>query len=192
MLKKIITKNQEKFKDKVIMKNNDRGNNLEIKYALNQLYKKVIAHIDHARKLVHRVVDVEMIRAYYCIGREIIQEEQRGSERAEYSGFLLQALSQRLTQQYGRGFSITTLQDIRKFYLVYSDMEQKQHAVRVKLEKQEETELQSYILLRGELDFKLDWTHYRVLMRVKRQEAHQFYEIEAIRNNWSGRDLKGK
>lgn len=158
------------------MDTNDRGNNLENKYDLTQLYKKVIAHIDHARKVLHRVVDAEMVRAYYCIGREIIQEEQKGSERAEYGSFLLQALSQRLTQQYGRGFSITTLKDIRKFYLVYSDFDKKRHA------------------LRGvfEVNFnpKLSWIHYRTLMRISRAKARQFYEIEAINNNWSGRELE--
>jgi predicted nuclease of restriction endonuclease-like (RecB) superfamily len=158
------------------MDTNDRGNNLENKYDLNQLYKKVIAHIDHARELVHRVVDVEMVRAYYHIGREIIQEEQKGSERAEYGSFLLQALSQRLTQQYGRGFSITTLKDIRKFYLVYSDLDEKRHALRD--------------VFAVNFNPKLSWIHYRTLMRISRVEARQFYEIEAINNNWSGRELE--
>ncbi|MCC8419308.1 MAG: PDDEXK nuclease domain-containing protein, partial [Rickettsia endosymbiont of Glossina mortisans submortisans] len=97
-------------------------------------------------------------------------------ERAEYGSFLLQALSQRLTQQYGRGFSITTLKDIRKFYLVYSDLDEKRHALRD--------------VFAVNFNPKLSWIHYRTLMRISRTEARQFYEIEAINNNWSGRELE--
>ncbi len=139
---------------------------------IEELYQKAVSHIDYAREFVRRVVDSEMVKAYFNIGRDIVEEEQQGQKRAEYGSLLLTELSKRLTGKYGRGFSISTLRDIRQFYLVYSSNMQIHHAVR------------------GEFDFKLGWIHYRVLMRVKRQEARQFYEIEAINNNWSGRELE--
>ncbi|KHO02175.1 hypothetical protein JS61_07960 (plasmid) [Rickettsia felis] len=140
------------------------------------LYKKTISHIDYAHKSVRKVIDSEMVKAYFNIGKDIVEEEQQGQKRAEYGSFLLTALSARLTEKYGRGFGISTLRDMRQFYLVYSDIKQIHHTVRG-----ESAEVFS---------LKLGWTHYRVLMRVKRQEVRQFYEIEAIKNNWSGRELE--
>jgi predicted nuclease of restriction endonuclease-like (RecB) superfamily len=160
------------IEDKEIFQVKDELNLLEEVQDVENLYKKVVSHIDHARASIHRVVDTEMVNAYFNIGRDIVEEEQQGQKRAEYGSLVLQALSKRLTQKYGRGFSISTLRDIRQFYLVYANKKQIQHSVR------------------GEFNLKLGWIHYRVLMRVKRQEARQFYEIEAVRNNWSGRELE--
>jgi len=157
---------------------------------IERLYKKAVSHIDYARESVRKVVDSEMVKAYFNIGRDIVEEEQQGQKRAEYGSLLLKELSTRLTGKYGRGFSTSTLKDIRQFYLVYSDIEQKRYATSViKFEEQYKTGPKSHAV-RGEFSFKLGWIHYRVLMRVKRQEARQFYEIEAIENNWSGRELE--
>jgi hypothetical protein len=108
-----------------------------------------------------------MVKAYWFIGREIVEEEQLGKQKAEYGSFLLDELSERLMKKYGQGFSISTLRDMRQFYLTYPDIEI-HHAVR------------------GESDkgFKLNlgWIHYRALMRVHNSEARSFYEIEAEKN----------
>lgn len=148
----------------------DNQQNIEL------LYQKVTNYIDQARESVQRVIDSAMVMAYWHIGKDIVEEEQKGQQRSEYGSFLLKALSAQLTQKYGRGFGITTLKDIRKFYLTYSDIKIKGHAVRD--------------LSIEQFNPKLGWIHYRALMRVSRPEVRQFYEIESVKNNWSGRELE--
>ncbi len=143
---------------------------------IEQLYKQAESYIDNARQTVYRVIDTQMVSAYWCIGRDIVQAEQNGHARAEYGSNLLSALSEKLTKKYGRGFSISTLRDTRQFYLIYFDHMPIHHAVRGESEKQ--------------LNSRLGWIHYRALMRLDRPEARQFYEIEAEKNHWSGRELE--
>jgi predicted nuclease of restriction endonuclease-like (RecB) superfamily len=126
------------------------------------LYQKASAYIDQARKTIHQTIDTEMVKAYWRIGRDIVEEEQLGKKRAEYGIFLLRGLSEMLTKNYGRGFSGSTLRDIRLFYQTYPH----------------------------EFNPTLGWIHYRALMRVYSPEARNFYEIEAKKNCWSGRELE--
>ena len=148
-------------------------NNTTSMLQINNLFQKISHHIDSARNNIVRSVDSEMVQAYWHIGRDIVEEEQNGQQRAQYGKQLLQELSKKLTLKYGKGFSVSTLRDIRQFYIVYSSSPI-HHA------------------LRGELlnSTKLGWIHYRALMRVNRPEARSFYEIEAAKNNWSGRELE--
>ena len=95
---------------------------------INKLCDRVTHHIDIARSNVQRSIDTEMVNAYFHIGKEIIEEEQKGASRAEYGSFILKELSQKLSSKYGKGFGITTLKDMRQFYLVYAD--QISHALR--------------------------------------------------------------
>ncbi len=142
---------------------------------VDALYSKVTSHIDQARVNVQRTVDTEMVKAYWLIGRDIVEEEQQGKSRADYGSYLLKALSDRLAQQYKKGFSVSTLRDIRQFYLTYFDYPPIHHAVRGESKQ---------------FSPNLGWIHYRALMRISRQEARQFYEIEAEKNHWSGRELE--
>ncbi len=154
----------------------DSLKSLENQKNIDLLYQKVTTYIDQARQSVQRVIDSAMVRAYWHIGKDIVEEEQKGQKRSEYGSFLLKSLSSQLMQKYGRGFGVTTLKDIRKFYLTYSDIELKGHAVRDFFTEQ--------------INPKLGWIHYRALMRVNRLAARQFYEIESVKNNWSGRELE--
>lgn len=79
-------------------------------------------------------------------------------------------------QKYAKVFNVSTLKNIRQFYLTYRDYDPIRHAVRGELEKG--------------FSGKLGWIHYRALMRVDRPEARVFYEIEAEQNKWSGRELE--
>ncbi len=129
---------------------------------IDVLYQKASGYIDQARQTIHQTIDTEMVKAYWCIGRDIVEEEQQGRKRAEYGSFLLDGLSERLTKKYGRGFSGATLRNIRLFYQTYPN----------------------------EFSPSLSWIHYRALMRVHALEARSFYEIEAKKNCWSGRELE--
>jgi predicted nuclease of restriction endonuclease-like (RecB) superfamily len=130
---------------------------------IDVLYQKASAYIDQARQTIHRTIDTAMVKAYWCIGRDIVEEEQQGKKRAEYGSFLLNGLSEKLTKKYGRGFSGATLRDIRLFY-------------------------QSH--LENAFSPNLGWIHYRALMRIHTLEARSFYKIEAEKNCWSGRELE--
>lgn len=115
-----------------------------------------------------------MVSAYWHIGREIVEALQSGNERAAYGNALIRRLAERLTGHYGKGFSATNLGYFRQFYLMFRD--RIPHP------------------LGGELSSgfhpNLSWSHYRALMRVDNADARQFYEIEAVRANWSRRDLE--
>ena len=115
-----------------------------------------------------------MVSAYWRIGRDIVEAEQNGKVRAAYGSNLLTELAKRLCDKYGKGFSVSTLRDIRQFYITYSDTSPIHHAVRGKSKS---------------LSPNLGWVHYRALMRIDRIEARLFYEIESEKNAWSGREL---
>ncbi len=142
---------------------------------IDSLYTRISTHIDRARQNVQRTIDAEMVKAYWLIGQEIVEEEQLGKKRAEYGSFLLQVLSEQLTTKYGRGFGLSTLRDMRQLYLSYSHLSI-HHALRGESS--------------DEFSLNLGWTHYRALMRVHRLEARRFYTLEAEKNRWSGRELE--
>lgn len=147
---------------------------------IDELYSRLTSHIEIARSTVQRTVDTEMVKAYWNIGRDIVMEEQAGEPEAEYGTFLLQEISERLTAKFGKGFSVSTLKAVRRFFLVYQDVTCKKaigHAVRTQS-------------IEPEFNQDLSWTHYRALMRVSRKEARLFYEREAAENNWSARELE--
>ena len=92
---------------------------------IDSLYKKATIYIDHARQNIQRTVDIEIVKAYWMIGRDIVEEEQLGKGRADYGKSVLKTLSEHLTKKYQRGFSVDTLERARKFYLTYQ-MDHKQ------------------------------------------------------------------
>ena len=86
---------------------------------IDSLCHRVSGHIDQARQRVQRTIDTEMVKAYWLIGQEIVQEEQYGKERSEYGKAVLKNLSERLQKQYKKGFGVDTLEQARKFYTIY-------------------------------------------------------------------------
>ncbi len=138
------------------------------------LYNKIVELLSAARQNVVRAVNQTMVYTYYEIGRMIVEDEQHGKERAEYGKKVLKELSKRITAEFGKGFSVQNLENMRKFYLLYSPNEKSQSPIRIS-EKQ---------------NLVLSWTHYLVLIRIDKKEERSFYEIEALNNNWSVRELQ--
>lgn len=132
---------------------------------------KAINILELAREQVVKSVNQAMVFAYYEIGKIIIEEEQVGKERAEYSERTIEKLSEKLVGEYGRGFSVRNLEQMRKFYLTYSKTQTPSAELQIP-------------------DFQLSWSHYLVLTRIKKEEERKFYEIESQTNNWSVRELK--
>lgn len=128
------------------------------------LYESIRKVIDNARGTAYRAVNFAMVQAYWQIGKLIVEAEQKGNKRAEYGEELIIQLSERLSAEFGKGFNTTNVWYMRQFYLTF----RKLHA------------------LRGELS----WTHYRLLLKVERDDAKEFYMKEAIEGNWSTRTLE--
>ena len=99
----------------------DFAANAELPAVVDGLFARVREILDHARGSVVRTVNSEMVLAYWHIGREIVDQMQRGESRAEYGRQVLEALSQRLVRHYGKGFSVTNLKYLRLFYQTYAD-----------------------------------------------------------------------
>lgn len=126
-------------------------------------------------------VNLTMVYAYFEIGRMIIEEEQNGKNRAAYGKQILQDLSEYLTAQFGKGFSVGNLKNIRQFYRVYAH-DQIGETVFSQFENLPATETGRR--------FYLSWSHYLKLMRINNADERLFYEIEAVKNDWSLSELK--
>ena len=166
------------------------------------LFQQVVELLQNARQQVLRTVNQTMTITYFEIGRMIVEEEQSGKDRAAYGKQILKGLSEQLTNEFGKGFSIRNLEQIRQFYMTYSKTEsltrileirntqsltaefksQKAQAVATKFNKLDYQALSSF--------FKLTWTHYVFLMRIGDEKERRFYEIESEKYNWSVRELK--
>lgn len=148
------------------------------KLSNTKFFSQIVDLLQLARNSVIRSINQTMVHTYFEIGRMIVEEEQNGKDRAEYGKKLLQELSKTLTREFGKGFSVTNIQQMRNFYLIY----QKQQTVSVK----SENAIQQTV----SVDFKLSWSHYLKLMRINSENERRFYEIEAVKNNWSIRELE--
>lgn len=157
-----------------------QDNNLLGLDRIQSLYSRVTQHINSARQNIQRSINIEMVQTYFLIGKEIVEEEQQGENRAAYGKKILQALSVELQKEYKRGFSVDTLEQARKFYLLYQNNFQDSISDALRRKSDEAKEMP---------DFYLSWTHYRELIRIDNPVARKFYEIETINNNWSYREL---
>ncbi|MFN8254567.1 MAG: PDDEXK nuclease domain-containing protein [Bacteroidales bacterium] len=157
---------------------------MSIKSQNHHLYIKIAELLKSARQNVVRAVNQTMVYTYYEIGRMIVEEEQHGKERAEYGKQVLKDLSAKLSAEFGKGFSVQNLENMRKFYLLYSLEEKSQSALR------NSEKSQSLIRISEIPNNTLSWTHYLVLIRIENPDERSFYEIESLKNNWSVRELK--
>lgn len=122
--------------------------------------KTLVADIQNilhtARTKSYAAVNFAMVKAYWQIGRRIVEEEQQGRGRADYGAQLIKSLSKSLTNEFGAGFSVANLKSFRQFYLTFPDAQI------------------GYALRR-----QLTWTHYRLIMRVENPKAREYYLAEA-------------
>ena len=153
-----------------------------------ELVQRIREIWESSRQQAIRSVNSAHVCANWLIGKQIVQAEQGGEQRAEYGKNLLKLLSTQLGKEYGSGFSVSALQYMRAFFLNYPDLLPIQHAVRVISDESLSTTENTWQV--GKLHSGLSWTHYRTLLKVERQTARDFYEIETIRNGWSARQLE--
>jgi len=132
----------------------------------NNYINEIKRILKNARQKAYTAVNSAMVEAYWEIGRRIVEEEQRGKERAEYGKEIVKNLSKELTEEFGKGFSRRTLWEMRKLYVYFSDYEK----VRT-------------------LFAQLTWSHFQKVLRVSDEKARIFYLTEAAENMWSVRTL---
>ena len=134
---------------------------------LNSLYGEIRTVLEEARYSAYRAVNFAMVQAYWRVGCLIVENEQEGQERAEYGKAVLEELSHRLTQEFGKGYSVQALRNMRQFYLVFS----KRSAVRSEspdtIEPAVDRQFEKHSAVRSELT----WTHYKSLMRIENEKA---------------------
>ncbi|MDA3886864.1 MAG: PDDEXK nuclease domain-containing protein [Candidatus Delongbacteria bacterium] len=134
--------------------------------------------ITEARKSVIQTVNTAMVYTYYEIGKLIVEQVQKGESKAEYGKSVLKRVSKNLISEFGKGYSVQNLERMRLFYSVYSKSSTLSGILGI--------EKKSQTLSRK---FTLSWSHYVFLIHINKDER-QFYEKEAILNNWSVRELK--
>ena len=139
--------------------NNKLINNNEI----NNIFDNIKELVINSRNKVYQTVNTEMLNLYWNIGKAIM-EIQQGDKRASYGDTLLKKLSQKLTDEFGKGFSKRNLERMRKFYI--------------------------YFPIATTVSSQLSWSHYLELIKIEENAKRNFYKNEAINSKWSVRELQ--
>ena len=147
----------------------------DLKMNDSALFDRIVAILEQARSNVVRAVNSNTVVAYWLIGREIVEELQKGEERAEYGKRVIEDLSNQLTERYGKGFSVPNLRNFRKFYVMFQDRkpeiryplgseltsERKRYPTGSELSVPGKGETKDGLSLIG-FHPNLSWSHYRV------------------------------
>ena len=120
--------------------------------------------ISDAQTNAIRSVDFCRVQMYWNIGRRIVEEEQKGKVRADYGTYLIRNLASRIEPDYGSGFSVRQLERSRQFYRLYP--------------------------IASALRTQLNWMQYKLLISIPDPVKREYYELEAINNGWTGRELE--
>ena len=128
-----------------------------------QLYNEIKEALLSSRQQAYSAVNFAMVNAYWQIGKIIVEHENNGGFQLGNRVLEFEALATRLSAEFGKGFSVRTLQQMRKFYLCFPDA--------------------------NSLRSRLTWTHYRLLLQVENKEARNWYMNEAVEAGWSSRQL---
>ena len=130
---------------------------------INPIFEEIKGLISTSRNRVYSAVNTEMLNLYWNIGK-IIMEIQQGNERATYGDAVLEKLSKKLTNEFGKGFSSRNLRTMRKFYLIYPNWKT--------------------------VSANLSWSHYLELIKIEEEHKRNFYLKEITNCNWSVKELQ--
>ena len=131
---------------------------------IDRLYADIKSILLNARGKAFTAVNIIMVETYWQVGRRIVEEEQKGSKRAQYGQQLLETLSLKLSEEFGKGFDPSSLGKMRGFYITFPILD----AVRP----------------------ELSWTHYRILQRIDDGKERNYYMRECADARWSTRELE--
>ena len=152
---------------------------------LKILCQKAVDLIDRARNTAIREVNLVQLLTYYTLGKWIVEVQQGGSGRAKYGKRVLETLSDALNHVFGKGYSVSTLTNIRKFYEIYKN----RISAPMVTDFAEQNSQPLVTKFGNDVPFRLSWTHYLILMRIQNEEERDFYERLAIQENWGKREL---
>lgn len=155
----------------------------------NNLLGSVSELLEVARHIAARSVNAILTVTYWEIGRRIVEFEQGGKDRAAYGEALLQYLSHDLVARFGRGFGLSNLKQMRKFYLTYETRGKSQTLsgfLTIGASSSQAVTAAVETLSRA---FPLSWSHYVRLLTLDDSHKRDFYEEEARRTTWSVRQL---
>lgn len=130
---------------------------------LNPIFDNIKLLINESRNNIYNIVNVEMLKLYWNIGK-IIMEIQQGDERASYGDKVLESLSIKLQKEFGKGFSSRNLRTMRKFYITFP--------------------------IWKTVSAKLSWSHYLEIIKIEEEHKRDFYKKEIVESNWSVRELQ--
>lgn len=147
--------------------------NLSENSKYNSLITTIGEVLEQGKAYVLKTVNQGIVQTYWSIGKHIVEFEQAGNKKAQYGSALLKRISSDLTCKYGKGFSVDNLENMRRFYITYATLPKSETLSR-KCEK----------------EFQLSWSHYVFLIHIDNETERNFYEKEAINQNWSLRELK--
>lgn len=131
---------------------------------MKEIVKEIREIIDSSRANAVRSVDFCRVQMYWQIGRRIVEEEQGGKARAEYGKGLIKNLAKEIEPEYGSGFGVRQLEQARQFYIEYP--------------------------IANALRSQFNWTQYRTLIQIADKNKREYYELEAVNNCWTARQMK--
>ena len=140
--------------------NNSSNHDITLQGFVNDI-KQII---NTARTNAMRSVDFCRVQMYWTIGQRIVEKEQQGKERADYGTYLIKNLAKEIEPEFGSGFGERQLKFCRQFYNTYP--------------------------IRNALRSQLNWSQYRMLIQIPDPDKREYYELEAVNEGWSGRQLE--
>ncbi|MDR0581760.1 MAG: DUF1016 N-terminal domain-containing protein [Prevotellaceae bacterium] len=168
------------MKKNQIVNNNDKMSATTLD---KNFFEEVALFIQSSRQHIANQVNTTMVLTYFEIGKRIVEKEQQGAKRAEYGKYILQGLSDYLTANIGKGYSVENLKLMRKFYVIYSENQIGESLITQFKKPISESVIRKF-------NPNISWTHYIKLMRISNVAERQFYEIEIAKNNWSFREFE--
>ena len=134
----------------------------EIEKVSQNIYGEIRQSIIQVQNKVQQAVNFGMVQLYWEVGRRL--DEACDGQRADYGKEILKVLSAKLTEEFGKAYSVRNLQMMRQFYVAFP--------------------------IANTLCSQLSWSHYRLLMRVNDIDARNYYEKECAADGWSVRELE--
>ena len=148
------------------------GNNINMENykRTDDIYTDVQNIIEASQKAAHSAVNLHLVQRNWLIGYRISEEELGNTTRSEHYGLnIIKNLAERLTKEYGKGFTKTNLYSFYSFYKTFPDI---------------------FHTACGKSLLPLSWSHYRVLIQVHDKTARDWYAKEAAEQTWSFKTLQ--
>ena len=150
--------------DEVRKKNMNMTDKNNHDITLQGFVNEIKSIINTARSNAVRSVDFCRVQMYWAIGQRIVEKEQQGKERAEYGTYLIKNLAIEIEPEYGSGFGVRQLERCRQFYYLYP--------------------------IASALRTQLNWSQYKQLITIPDPDKREYYELEAVNEGWTGRQLE--